>query len=328
VLGAAVLALVDAQQTATSSTAAERPAAYSEPVAPNVAIDMVGIPGGRFTMGSPASEKGRADDEGPPHDVEIKPFWIAKTEITWDQYDPFAFGQDLPSPSAAEPRPAPPSGADAVTRPTPPYVEESFGYGKGRQPAINMTWHAAMEYCRWLSLKTGRAYRLATEAEWEYAARAGTRTAYSFGDDARMLGEYAWTVESSEEKPHRVASKKPNAWGLYDMHGNLAEWVLDQYDPGFYRTLLPLAIGPVKLPGNRRFPHVTRGGSWDHEARLARSAARLASAPDWSRRDPQSPRSIWWHTNATFAGFRIVRAVDEQENLRGFRSTITRESPE
>ena len=191
-----------------------------------------------------------------------------------------------------------------------------------------MTWHAAMEYCRWLSAKTGKNYRLPTEAEWEYGARAGTKSAYSFGDDARALGDYGWTRENSAERPHPVASKKPNAWGLYDMHGNVAEWILDQYDPGYYAKVQAGAVGPVLLPGNHRFPHVSRGGSWDDEAKVARSAARRGSTPEWSRRDPQSPKSIWWHTDATFNGFRVVRAVEEQENLKGFHSTITRDSPQ
>ena len=289
---------------------------------------MIGVAGGHFTMGSPDSEKGRAQDEGPQHDVEVRPFWIGKTEVTWDEYDLFAFGMDLERPSTAEARPAAPTGADAITRPTPPYGDESFGYGKGKQPAINMTWHAAMEYCRWLSAKTGKLYRLPTEAEWEYAARAGTQTAYSFGDDPRALGDYGWTRENSAERPHPVASKKPNAWGLYDMHGNVAEWILDQYDAGYYGKVRAGTIAPVLLPGNHRFSHVSRGGSWDDDAKLARSAARRGSMPEWSRRDPQSPKSIWWHTDATFEGFRVVRAVEEQDNLKGFRSTITRDSPQ
>ncbi|PYR88278.1 MAG: sulfatase-modifying factor protein [Acidobacteria bacterium] len=305
------------------------PASYTETVpGTKVSFEMVAVPGGRFTMGSPDNEKGRAPDEGPEHEVEVGPFWIGKTEVTWDEYDLFAFGMDLERPSSAQPRPATPTGADAITRPTPPYGDESFGYGKGKQPAINMTWHAAMEYCRWLSAKTGKLYRLATEAEWEYAARAGTKTAYSFGDDPRALGDYAWTRENSGERPHPVASKKPNAWGLYDMHGNVAEWILDQYDPAYYRGVKPMTVGPVLLPGNHRFPHVSRGGSWDDDAKLARSAARRGSTPEWSRRDPQSPKSIWWHTDATFAGFRVVRAVAEQDNLKGFHSTITRDSPQ
>src|SRR4029079_10616890 len=105
---------------------------------------------------------------------------------------------------------------------------------KGRQPAINVQYHGAMEYARWLSLKTGHQYRLPTEAEWEYAARAGTVTAYSFGNSAAQLDTHAWSAVNSGGRPHPVGQKAPNPWGLYDMHGNLAEWCLDQYDPAQY----------------------------------------------------------------------------------------------
>jgi formylglycine-generating enzyme required for sulfatase activity len=182
-----------------------------------------------------------------------------------------------------------------------------------------------MEYCRWLSAKTGRAYRLPTEAEWEYAARAGTTTPYSFGG-AAQLDAHAWYTANSGGHPHPVGGKAANKWGLHDMHGNVAEWCLDQYEAGAYGQLTPGTIGPVRLPGDRRYPHVARGGSWDDDASRLRSAARRASNPEWNRRDPQSPQSIWWFTDATFVGFRVVRAVEEQDNLKGIRSQITRES--
>jgi formylglycine-generating enzyme required for sulfatase activity len=303
--------------------------AYVESI-PGTAVkfEMIPIPGGTFQMGSPPDEPGRSADEGPQHTVILRPFWMEKSEVTWDEYDVFAFSQDLPKPG----RPRATAGpgdmiADAITRPSPPYGDESFGYGKGRQPAINIQHHAAMEYCRWLSAKTGRVYRLPTEAEWEYAARAGSTTAYSFSNDPRELDKYAWYAANSAERPHPVGLKPPNAWGLHDMHGNVAEWCLDHYDHDFYAKVAPTTIGPVLLPTDRRFPHVARGGSWDDDAPRLRSAARRASSREWSRRDPQSPPSIWWHTDATFVGFRIVRAVEEQVNLKGLRSKITRDSP-
>jgi formylglycine-generating enzyme required for sulfatase activity len=110
------------------------------------------------------------------------------------------------------------------------------------------------------------------------------------------------------------------------MHGNVAEWTLNRYDANFYRTLKSPAVAPVLLPDERRYPHVVRGGSWDDDAPVLRSAARRASEPDWSRRDPQTPKSIWWHTDAKFVGFRIVCAVEEQEKLRSLRSKVTKES--
>jgi formylglycine-generating enzyme required for sulfatase activity len=305
--------------------AAVKPENYTESI-PGTAVkfDMVAIPGGSFVMGSPAGEAGRGADEGPAHEVRIAAFWMERTETTWDEYDAFAFAQAI---AAANPAPVtPPAGADAITRPTPPYADESFGFGKGRQPVISVQYHAAMEYCRWLSEKTGKSYRLPTEAEWEYAARAGSPAAYSFGPSAGQLGEFAWFAGNSAGRPHPVGQKKPNRWGLFDMHGNVAEWVVDHYDAEQYAKVAPGTLGPVVLPDDRRYPYVVRGGSWEDPAPRLRSAARRASSEAWNRRDPQSPQSIWWHTDATFAGFRVVRAVDEQDTLKGLRSRITRDS--
>jgi len=317
VAAANLLARVSAQPRAPH-------ASYTETIpGTKITFDMVAIPGGTFVMGSPASEPGRAADEGPAHEVRIAPFWMERTETTWDEYDAFAFAQAI----AAAARPAQPasrpSGADAVTRPTPPYADESFGFGKGRQPVISVQYHAAMEYCRWLSEKTGKTYRLPTEAEWEYAARAGSQGAYSFGTDASKLDAHAWFAANSGGRPHPVGGKAANAWGLFDMHGNVAEWTVDHYDARQYEKVAAGSVGPVALPDDRRYPYVVRGGSWDDPAPRLRSAARRASSEEWNRRDPQSPQSIWWHTDATFVGFRVVRAVEEQENLKGLRSRIT-----
>ncbi|HEU4389564.1 MAG TPA: SUMF1/EgtB/PvdO family nonheme iron enzyme [Blastocatellia bacterium] len=291
-----------------------------------VTFEMEPVQGGTFLMGSPDDEPGRSPDEGPRHSVAVRAFWIGKTEVTWDEYDQFAFGRrETPATDSS----AAQKGIDALTQPTPPYADESFGYGKGRRPVISITHHAAMEYCRWLSSKTGKIYRLPTEAEWEYASRAGSKTSFAFGADSKLLGEYAWYRDNSKDEPHPVGLKKPNAWGLCDMHGNVGEWCVDQYDRGFYGNSKPGAalIGPVLLPGEKRYPHVVRGGSWDDDAKQLRCAARRASVAAWSRRDPQNPQSIWWHTEATFVGFRVVRPVEEQENLKGLRSRVTRSSP-
>ena len=153
-----------------------------------------------------------------------------------------------------------------------------------------MTQFAAKVYCRWLSAKTGRYYRLPTEAEWEYACRAGTNTAYSFGNDPAKLGDYAWFTDNSDDKYHRVATKKPNPWGLYDMHGNVSEWVIDQYVADFYgKTAGKPADNPL-APGTKEFGRVVRGGSWDDEAEKCRSATRRASEKDWKKQDPQNPQ--------------------------------------
>src|SRR5262249_51190742 len=249
-------------------------------------------------------------------------------EVTWDEYDLFWQTEE---PAKEQKQPAKDDkdkGADAITRPTPPYTDMTFGYGHDEYPAICMTHHAAMEYCRWLSKKTGKIYRLPTEAEWEYACRAGSQTAYYFGDDAKQLGDYAWYDKNSEESPHPVGKKKPNAWGLYDMLGNVAEWCIDPYEKDAYQkfpTDKP-TLSPVLLPIARRFPDVARGGSWADESEKVRSAARRGSDKTWIRLDPQRPQSIWWLTSAEFVGFRVVRPVEEQDNLKGLRSKVTRES--
>jgi formylglycine-generating enzyme required for sulfatase activity len=200
--------------------------------------------------------------------------------------------------------------ADAVTHPSKPYVEMSFGMGKDGFPAISMTQHAANKYCQWLSAKTGHFYRLPTEAEWEYACRAGTTTAYFFGNDASKLGDYAWYEQNSDFKYQKVGRKKPNPWGLHDMYGNVVEWVLDQYDPDYYQRCA--STSPIIDPWNKAtkpYPHSVRGGSWDDEANMCRSAARRGSDRSWKMQDPQLPKSIWYFSDAQWVGFRIVRPL-------------------
>lgn len=293
----------------------------------DISFEMVPIPGGTFQMGSPDDEADRSAHEGPQHPVTIAPFWMGKHEVTWDEYDEFAFSFDLRRKEReGVERDSQPEGeqqADAITRPTPPYADETFGLGREGQPVICITLHAAMEYCRWLSAKTGHTYRLPTEAEWEYAARAGTTTAYHFGDDPADLEEYDWFFENCEG-PQPVGQLKPNPWGLYDMHGNVAEWVLDHYVEDLYsrRSQDTPTVRPVVVPDEFEYPYLARGGSWDFDAYDCRSASRHISNPDWSVQDPQRPQSIWWHTDATFVGFRIVRAFEEQPELIDFKSPI------
>jgi formylglycine-generating enzyme required for sulfatase activity len=280
-----------------------------------VGFDMVPIPGGRFVMGSPDSEPERKDDEGPQHEVELSPFWIGRFEVTWDEYLLFMSKLDLAARERGAHEQPQDAWADAVSRPTPPYVPMDFGYGVEGYPAICMTQFAARHYTKWLSMKTGRCYRLPTEAEWEHACRAGTTTAYSFGDDPKQLGEHAWYFENSDGKPHPVGRKQPNPWGLFDMHGNVCEWVLDENDAGFYAERAKAAAlaggavtDPVRWPA-REYPHVVRGGSWDDDPDRLRSAARRGSNKSWKVQDPQLPKSIWYFTDARFVGFRVVRPL-------------------
>ena len=180
--------------------------------------------------------------------------------------------------------------------------------GKGEYPAICMTQHAARTFCKWLSAKTGRYYRLPTEAEWEFACRAGTKTAFSFGDNLDELDDHAWYFDNSDDAYQKVGQKKPNPWGLHDMHGNVAEWVLDQYQADYYGT--GNSVNPLNIP-KTLYPRVVRGGGWDDDPEMLRSAVREGSSDEWKDEDPQIPRSIWYHTNAIGVGFRVVRPMIE-----------------
>jgi formylglycine-generating enzyme required for sulfatase activity len=307
-----------------------------------VTFDMVPIPGGEFLLGSPAGEADRAKDEGPQVRVKVEPLWIGKCEVTWAEYQSFMAMYDvfkklqLLAANAAETNGDADATAqwrlvhshawkgdveeewdvDAVTSATPLY-DASFTYAAGEeanQPAVTMTQFAARQYTKWLSGITGREYRLPTEAEWEYAARAGSSTAYSFGDDGAELGDYGWFDENADYQTHPVGEKKPNAWGLFDMHGNVAEWTLDQYHEDTYAKL---GAGPVEAAAavrwpTRIFPRVIRGGSWLLPASQARSAARFKSEEqEWKLSDPNIPLSPWWFTEeaATGVGMRIVRPL-------------------
>ncbi len=270
---------------------------------------MVVIPGGEFTMGSPATEKLRKDDEGPQVKTKIDPFWMGAYEVPWDLYMAFMLTPDARYKDGAKKNPKPEDGiVDAVSSPTAPYTDMTFGMGQDGFPAISMTEHAASKFCQWLSAQTGHFYRLPTEAEWEYAARAGTTTAYFWGDDEAPMGDYAWFVDNSDGKSQPIGKKKPSPWGLYDITGNVAEWTLDQYDPKFYASPGAGAASPFNQPVTL-YPRVVRGGSWDDLPQDLRSAARRFSRDTWKQQDPQLPKSIWYHTNAQFLGFRIVRPL-------------------
>ena len=275
------------------------------------AFDMLPIPGGTFRMGAPRGERRSTKAARPVREVAISPFWMARCEVRWDEFREFQMRLDQARVADGKSGRAPQDDwADAVSRPTPPYVPMDFGMGVEGYPAVCMTQFAAKQYTKWLSMKTGRFYRLPTEAEWEYACRAGTDTAYSFGDDADELGQYAWFTDNADDTTHPVGSKQPNPWGLHDMHGNVAEWVLDAYDAGGYPRG---GEGPLADPFARptaEYPRVVRGGSWDDDPHRLRSAARRGSSENWKVQDPQFPKSIWYHTDARVVGFRVVRPLD------------------
>lgn len=269
---------------------------------------MVPIQGGSFKMGSATTEKNRRPNEGPQKQITISPFWMGVYEVTHDQFAIFHRDESLSQGSKV----------DAVTRPTAQYIDLSWNMGKeGGFPVNSMSQDAALMFCRWLYQKTGDFYRLPTEAEWEYACRAGTKTAYFFGDDASQLTQYAWFKTNSKNKYQKVGQKKPNPWGLYDMLGNVSEWTLDQYSDKYFDTAA--SSNPVIAPASR-YPRSIRGGSYLDEAPLLRSASRQHSEADWNIRDPQYPKSRWWLTDGMFVGFRIVRPLkqpskEEAENF-------------
>jgi formylglycine-generating enzyme required for sulfatase activity len=275
----------------------------------NQTYPMQAIPGGTYLMGSPATEKGRKADEGPQHKVAIEPFWMGKFEITWDIYDLFTTKNIEKEMASRYPEGADLSKTDATTRPSPSYVDMSFGMGRTGYPAINMTQYAAIKFCAWLYDKTGLFYRLPTEAEWEYACRAGSATPYSFGADPKLLGQFAVYKGNSDGGYKKIGTKKPNAFGLHDMHGNVMEWTQDQYIKDYYAQVAKVGVKEPYAPTKTLYPNSVRGGSWDDDAPVLRSAARTPSDPAWKVIDPQSPKSDWWMTSASFCGFRIVRPL-------------------
>jgi len=328
----------------------------------DVTFEMLPIPGGTFRMGSPQSEAGRKENEGPQFDVRVEPFWMGKYEVTWAEYKQFMGVYDVfkefsslrttLSPkqteaaarrrraklkAALEDYPAlkerllePREKADAITAPTKLYEPtHTFEYGEDPQlPAVTMTQYAAKHYTKWLTGLTGYFHRLPSEAEWEYACRAGTTTAYSFGDNPAKLKDYAWYFENNQETIHKVGLKKPNPWGLYDIHGNAAEWVLDELKEDAYDRFEGRTVSwrdTVVWP-TIEFPRVVRGGHWDSDAEELRSAARMGSHDEnWKSYDPNIPLSPWWFTSdpARGVGFRIVRPLyepDEKEKQKAWEA--------
>jgi formylglycine-generating enzyme required for sulfatase activity len=283
-----------------------------------VTFDMVPVPGGTFRMGSPPEEEGRSDAEGPQFTVMVPPFWMGRCEVTWAEYKEymglFSVFKDLQSRGLVTA--AAREQADAITAPSRLY-DPTFTFDKGDDgnlPAVSMSQYAAKQYTKWLSGITGDFYRLPSEAEWEYACRAGTDTAYHFGNDPAHLAEYGWCYDNSDDTPHPVGEKQPNPWGLHDMHGNVWEWVLDQMAADGYARFggKTLTASEALAWPDKLYPRVLRGGSWEEDADKCRSAARLGSHDrEWTDTDPNLPKSPWWFTDgpALAVGFRLVRPL-------------------
>ena len=213
----------------------------------SIGMEFVLIPAGTFQMGCSSEAEDCADDEKPRHSATIsQPFYLGKHEVTQAQWQ-----------SVMGSNPSKFKGAD--------------------RPVDSVTWHDVQEFIKKLNAKEGReAYRLPTEAEWEYAARAGSATAYCFGDDAGQLGDYAWHQGNSGRETHPVGRKRANAWGLYDMHGNVGEWGQDWYGNAYESAgAVTDPQGPEAGEGR-----VLRGGSWFSMAKRVRSAMRGRLAPD------------------------------------------------
>ncbi|NNE01021.1 MAG: formylglycine-generating enzyme family protein [Pirellulaceae bacterium] len=285
----------------------------------DVSFEMVPVPGGTYTMGSPDTEEGRRKDEGPQVKVTVDPMWVAKTEVTWAQYKEFmnlydAFKKfDADGIRKIDAK----NQADVITAPTPLYdASYTFEYGEeAQQPAVTMSQYSAQQFTKWLSRLTDLQLRLPTEAEWEYAARSGTTTAYSFGDSADDIDDYAWFFDNADEGAGFVGTKKPNAFGLHDMHGNAAEWTINQHTPDGYRRYVgkdnravDMAVWPTEEDRC-----VVRGGSWEMDPPELRSASRLVSNYLlWKDIDPQIPKSPWWITDdpSRGIGFRVFQSYN------------------
>ena len=284
-----------------------------------VTFEMQPIPGGKFLLGSPANEPGRAPTEGPQVEIEVEPFWMSTYEVTWSEYKQYmAMYQVFKKLAAAKLQPVTAANkGQIVTAPSSLY-DPTFTFKLGdnpQQPAVTMSQFAAKQYTKWLSGISGVYFRLPTEAEWEYACRAGSSGAYSFSDNPSKLRDHGWFFDNAGERMHPVGQKQPNAWGLFDMHGNVGEWVIDEFTKDGHERLKDKgAIGwrdAIAWP-KRLFPRVVKGGGFEDDAAGCRVAARRKSDDDdWRDEDPNFPQSPWWFTSqpALSVGFRPIRPL-------------------
>lgn len=301
-----------------------------EEIVPGTSIKfkMVAIPAGEFKMGSPDNEQLRLEDEGPVRDVSLDQYFIAETEVTWDQYWAFfaetlSEGRTLPESVYANNGSNP--DVDAISGPTPPFGIPDQGWGSGDRPAITMTHYSAEVFCMWLSKKTGRNYRLPTEAEWEYAARGGSETPYFFegkpnkfysenfwsklfGIDTVGMNRYVSYMQNSNGKTKEPREVLANPFGLKNMYGNVMEYCADKYAADAYSKTDSKVSNPINLEGEE---WVVRGGNYQSDADKLRSASRgFTEHVKWLKTDPQQPKSIWWYSDIKGIGFRVVCTLE------------------
>ena len=300
----------------------------------NTTISMVAVPGGTFKMGSKKGESFSKEDEYPQHTVTVSPFFMGEIEVTWDQYWSFyaqtmSEGRTPPEKIYANnTRP----DIDAVSGPTPPFGSPDQGWGFGSRPAITMTHYGAETFCQWLSLKTGKKYRLPTEAEWEYAARGGSEDPYFFegkpskytndgfmkqlfGIDTTTINRYVVYCNNSKNRTQEPNKVAPNAFGLKNMLGNVYEYCADWYAEDAYANVPDGSVDP-KGPASGEH-YVIRGGCFSDDAVNLRCAARAHSNYEkWLKTDPQDPKSIWWLSDFKGIGFRVVCEVPEGVNVK------------
>lgn len=274
---------------------------YSENIPEsNNSIDMIYIPGGEYKMGNKNKNS----------DTKVSSFWISKYEITWEVYNSFMEYERTENKEFKVANKV--IYVDGISKPTEPYTDMTFGMGYEGYPAVNMTHYSATKFCQWLSLISGNYYRLPTEAEWEYACRAGSESKYYFGDNVNEIDNYAWHKNNSSGKYHKVGQKKPNKLGLYDMIGNVSEWVADSYKEDIFKSKKQKK-NPF-IYNKEKYPKVYRGGSWYDDPKLLTSDKRFFSDKSLQRRDPQIPKSKWWNTDAPYIGFRVVRVEEINKN--------------
>jgi len=295
----------------------------------SVSFEMIAIPGGTFSMGSPEDEAFRKENEGPLTEVSVDPFYMARVEVTWDEYLAF-FKQTGAKGKTSDAYLTVNTGdVDAISGPTPPWGAPDQGWGKGSMPAITMTHQAAEVYCEWLTKITGKKYRLPTEAEWEYAARGGSSSAYFFegdpkkyvrqgirnklfGVDTTIIAGYINYAENSNALPVTPDAKNENPFGLVNMLGNVAEFCSDWYAEDAFSKYSGAVSNPTGPSSGEEY--VIRGGSYRDGADRVRNASRdVTRAVSWLKTDPQMPKSIWWYSDCIYVGFRVVCEAAEPE---------------